>query len=59
MDISKKLEALRLAREETPAVAAVPSTPARKIEAAAESIQQAKASEFPVAPSAQKKKTKK
>ena len=49
-DISAEIEKLRMAREETPSVASVPSAPPRKLKAAAESIKQAKAAEFPVAP---------
>lgn len=49
-DISSEIERLRGAREETPAVSAIPSAPPRKLRAAAETVKQAKRSEFPVAP---------
>ena len=49
-DISAEIERLRVGREETPAVDAVPSAPPRKLKAAVESIKKAKAAEFPVAP---------
>ena len=49
-DISAEIERLRQSREETPAVASVPSAPQRKMKAAVESIKQAKAAEFPVMP---------
>ena len=49
-DISAEIEKLRRAREETPAADAVPSMPPRKLKAAVESVKQAKAAEFPVAP---------
>jgi hypothetical protein len=54
-DISVELERLRACREETPAVAAVPSAPVRMSKCASETIKTAKASEFPVAPAAKKK----
>jgi hypothetical protein len=52
-DISAEIERLRGAREETPAVASVPSAPPRKLKAAAETIKEAKRSEFPVAPASE------
>jgi hypothetical protein len=56
MDISNKIEALRGMREETPAVASVPSVPEKKMKSAVESIKEAKASEFPIRPVASEKK---
>jgi hypothetical protein len=52
-DISEQIQGLRRMREETPAPAATPSTPAEKTRSkpAVESIKEAKSSEFPVAPS--------
>lgn len=50
MDFSTKIEALRAFREETPAIASVPSAPVKKSMAAVESIKKAKAEEFPVKP---------
>ena len=52
-DISAEIERLRAGRETTPAVAAVPSAPPRKLKAAAETIKEAKRSEFPVAPASE------
>ena len=49
-DISAEIEKLRGAREETPAVSAVPSAAPRSLKPAVETIKQAKKSEFPVAP---------
>ena len=49
-DIAGEIQRLKVVREETPAVAAVPSAPAKKMKAAAESIKSAKAREFPVMP---------
>jgi len=49
-DISAEIESMRVAREETPAAAAVPSAPVRKRKAAVESIRQANSMEFPTAP---------
>ena len=49
-DIAGEIQRLKLAREETPAVSAVPSAPAKKMKAAAESIKSAKTREFPVMP---------
>ncbi len=54
-DISAELERLKAGREETPAAAATPSAPARKVKSAAESIKSAKAAEFPVMPAKAKK----
>lgn len=58
-DISNEIEKLRGMREETPAVAAVPSAPPRKLKAAVESVKEAKRSEFPVAPAEMGAKSKK
>lgn len=49
-DISREIERLKVNREETPAVAAVPSAPPKKSKSAVESIKEAKKAEFPVAP---------
>lgn len=49
-DISSEIEKLKLAREETPYPAAVPSAPIKKSKAAVETVKQAKATEFPVVP---------
>ena len=49
-DISAEIERLRNSREDTPAMAAVPSVPQRKMKAAVESIKEAKSKEFPVMP---------
>jgi hypothetical protein len=57
MDISNKINMMRFYREATPAVAAVPSAPVKKSEAAVETIQQAKRAEFPVRPATEKKKS--
>ena len=58
-DVSAEIERLKRMRAETPAAAAVPSAPPRKSKAAAETIKEAKAAEFPVKPesSAPKKKS--
>jgi len=56
MDITAKLDALRFARESTPAIASVPSAPHKKSETAVESIKKAKEAEFPVKPGAGEKK---
>ena len=53
-DVSSQIERLKMKREETPAVAAVPSAPLRKSKAAVETIKEAKASEFPVKPAEKK-----
>jgi hypothetical protein len=55
-DISAELDRMRAHREETPAVAAVPSAPVRMSKCASETIKKAKAAEFPVAPMPLKKK---
>lgn len=55
-DISAELERLKVARETTPAPAAVPSAPMKKSKAAVESIKEAKAAQFPVAPADAKTK---
>ena len=49
-DIAAEIESMRVAREETPAAAAVPSAPVRKSKPAVETIKQAKAMEYPTAP---------
>lgn len=49
-DISEHIEVLKGCREETPAVAAVPSAPLRMYKSASESIKAAKAEEFPMRP---------
>ena len=49
-DISKEIERLRVGREETPAVASVPSAPLKKSMSAVENIKEAKAKEFPHKP---------
>ena len=58
MDITAKLNMLRFYRESTPAVAAVPSTPSKKMESPVDSVKTAKRDEFPVRP-VQKKKSQK
>ena len=58
-DISQEIEKLRVARNETPAAAAVPSAPLKKSKAAVESIKEAKAKEFPVMPDNAKSSDKK
>lgn len=55
-DISAEIERMKGMRAETPAVAAVPSAPPKKSKAAAETIKEAKATEFPVAPEHHSKK---
>lgn len=55
-DIASQLERLRVAREETPASAAVPSAPPRRSHPAAVSIKEAKREEFPVEPESGTKK---
>ena len=50
-DVSAEIERLRMARETTPAVDAVPSMPPKKMESAVKSVKEAKAAEFPVKPS--------
>jgi hypothetical protein len=49
-DIASEIQKLKGHREETPAVAAVPSAPIKKSKAAVESIKDAKAAEFPMKP---------
>lgn len=49
-DITAELERLKVMRAETPAVASMPSAPMRKSMSAVETIQEAKAKEFPVMP---------
>lgn len=49
-DISKEIERLKVGREETPAVAAVPSAPLKKSVSAVENIKEAKRGQFPVKP---------
>lgn len=49
-DISKEIERLKVGREETPAVASVPSAPLKKSKSAVENVKEAKKREFPVAP---------
>ena len=49
-DIAAEIQALRGVREETPAVAAVPSAPVSKSKAAAKTIKEAKKQEFPTEP---------
>lgn len=49
-DIAAEIQKLKGHREETPAVAAVPSAPIKKSKAAVESIKDAKAAEFPMKP---------
>ena len=57
MDFSAKINYLRVKREETPAIRAVPSAPVKVLKSASESLKEAKASEFPVKPiGAEKKK---
>jgi len=49
-DIAAEIQKLKGHREETPAVAAVPSAPIKKSKAAVESIKEAKQHEFPMKP---------
>lgn len=49
-DISREIEKLKVAREETPAVASVPSAPLKKSMSAVESVKEAKKAEFPHKP---------
>ena len=49
-DISREIERLKVGREETPAVAAVPSAPLKKSVSAVENIKEAKMKEFPHKP---------
>lgn len=55
-DISREIERLKVSREETPAVAAVPSAPLKKSKSAVESVKEAKRAEFPVVPESGKTK---
>jgi len=55
-DISREIERLKVGREETPAVAAVPSAPLKKSKSAVESIKEAKRAEFPMMPEDNKTK---
>jgi len=50
LDVATEIQRLKGMREITPAVAAVPSAPNRKAKSSVESIQEAKAKEFPVKP---------
>ena len=58
-DISAEIERLRVGREETPPGASISSAPTKVSKSAVESIKAAKASEFPVEPSAAAPKSKK
>lgn len=49
-DIATEIQRLKGHREETPAVAAVPSAPLKKSKSAVESIKDAKAAQFPMEP---------
>jgi hypothetical protein len=49
-DIAGEIARMREKRETTPAPAAVPSAPPKKMKSSVESIKDAKAKEFPVAP---------
>jgi len=49
-DISAEIQKLKVAREETPAVSAVPSVAPQKYKAAVETVKEAKKAEFPVMP---------
>ena len=53
-DIATEIQKLSGARETTAPVAATPIAPQKKVRSAAESIKEAKASEFPVKPTEQK-----
>jgi DNA-nicking Smr family endonuclease len=59
-DISSEIERLRGMREETPAIASVPSVPASKskMKSALETVKDAKMAEFPVKPTTEKSKGK-
>lgn len=59
MDISEKINMLKGKREETPAIASVPSAPTKKYRSAVESVKKAKAEEFPIQPTSEKKKSAK
>lgn len=49
-DVATEIQRLKGMREETPAVAAIPSAPIKKAKAAVETIQEAKAHNFPSMP---------
>lgn len=49
-DIAAEIQKMKGMREETPAVAAIPSAPTKKSKAAVESIKEAKKMEFPIKP---------
>ena len=49
-DVAAEIQKLKGHREETPAVAAVPSAPLKKSKSAVESIKDAKAAQFPMEP---------
>ena len=55
-DIATEIQRLSSARDMTAPVASTPMAPAKKVKSAAESIKQAKASEFPVKPTDEKPK---
>ena len=55
-DIAGEIARMREKRETTPAPAAVPSAPPRKMKSSVESIKDAKAKEFPVSPEKAPKK---
>jgi hypothetical protein len=57
-DISAEIERMRNKRETTPSAAAVPSASPKKLASRVESIKEAKAKEFPVAPAKEEKKSK-
>jgi hypothetical protein len=57
-DIAVEIDRLRKMREETPAPAATPGAGPRKSKAAIESVKEAKAHEFPVAPAPKGEKTR-
>lgn len=56
-DIAAEIEKLKVGREETPAVAAVPSASLKKSQSAVETIKEAKRMEFPQKPSVGEKKS--
>jgi hypothetical protein len=55
-DISNEISKLREIRETVPPVAAVPSAPPKILKSRVETVKQAKAKEFPVAPAPPTKK---
>ena len=55
-DISAEIERMKKMREETPAPAATPSTKPKKMNPSVSTIKEAKAAEFPVAPTKESKK---